>query len=358
MGLKNRKRGLFPLVLFLFMLSVFTVCSKEEDDHIIESNGIYVENIKPYLVDEYVKTCMTIDSLMDEDCFLVGFITDLHYSAKGSKYHEKKLRTGVFNALDALRELTFRYEFSQVILGGDYVQTWPSASDNIDIQQGIDCVTDALNAAREFNAPFFLLRGNHEVSYSGKPNDLGMTAEKFYRYSSSQINNPNLKLDSPNNWAYYDDLKNKVRYIFLDVVSASGCPQNQFDWLQNTAGSIPDSFSVMVSSHYPLVNMGEREGNVKYNSVIQRMRKEGHPIIACLGGHIHADWHNVVDSVLHVTTLQAGLWTPKPSEDGITYEHERDSYKESAFDILVINKKQHKINLVRFGLGKDRCYKY
>lgn len=337
---------------FLFVLLLFAnSCIDRDWEDVCE--GDY----SSYLKHDYDKMCRILDNYVKDSCVFVGFITDLHYSSKGSGYRETVLRRGVFNALHVLRDLTERYNFSLVVMGGDYIQLQSPSSGRQTYQQGVDCVKDAVNFSKVMQAPTFLLRGNHEVNYYGGSTGYGMTAADFYNCATIGASDE-FVLDGQNNWAYYDDENSYMRYVFLDVVDTI-VREKQYKWLQQTVlKTIPKDFSVMFFSHVPLANMGDRKGNLCYRYLIDQTKRGGHDIVACVSGHIHSDWHCVENGVLYTTTLQAGFLTSKESEDGILYEHRKKCSEESAFDVLAIDKKNRKIHFVRFGLGNDREYDY
>lgn len=345
-----RYRSFIAILLLYLFLSSYSCLNKEWSD--IE-NGKY----SSYLDDECLRMGKLMDEYQKDSCIFVGFITDLHFSSKGSDYKENLLRKGVFNSLHAMSELTEKYNFSLVVMGGDYIQLPQPSSGRQTYQQGVDCVTDVVNFSEKMNAPTFRLRGNHEVTYSGGNEGYGMTSADFFRYSTSK-SDAVFQLDGERNWAFYDDEMSKIRYVFLDVVYDK-VEKAQLKWLEEkVVATIPDGYSVMVFSHVPLANMGTRTGNNTYKNAITSMEGNGHDVIACVSGHIHSDWHKQEDGILYVTTLQAGFLTSKESEDAVVYEHKRNSREESAFDVIAIDKKRKKIHFVRFGLGKDRDYDY
>lgn len=345
-----RRKLLVGIYLSLLLLFFYSCLDKEWSS--IE-NGKY----SSYLEDE----CRRVNALMDrykkDSCVFVGFITDLHFSSKGSGYRENLLRKGVFNSLHVLSELTEKYNFSLVVMGGDYIQLPQPSSGRQTYQQGVDCVKDIVSFSYKMNAPTFRLRGNHEVTYSGGTEGYGMSSADFFRYSTSKTESI-FQLDGERNWAFYDDKLSKIRYIFLDVVYDK-VEKSQLKWLkEKVIPTIPNGYSVMFFSHVPLADFGDRTGNNTYTEAIKSVEKSGHDIISCVSGHIHADWHKIESGILYVSTLQAGFLTPKKSEDGIVYKHKRNSSEESAFDVIAIDKKKRKIHFVRFGLGKDRDYDY
>ncbi len=344
-------RVFVKIIKLSLLLLVCNSCFDKEWEDI--ENGSYPS----YLEVDYRQICRTLDEYVRDSCTLVGFITDLHYSSNGSGFYETKLRKGVFNALHVLKDLNDKYDFSIVVMGGDYVQLPTPSSGKQTYEQGVECVRDAVSFSQLFRAPTFLLRGNHEVNYSGGSEGYGMTAEDFYRYSTSHSSD-DFVLDGTNNWAYMDDPSSCIRYVFMDVVGMN-YKQDQYRWLQETVlKGVPTGYSLMFFSHVPLSDMGEWKGNRSYADLLESAEKSGHDVIACVSGHIHSDWHHFENGILYVTTLQAGYLTPKMSEDGVMYEHKKNSSEESAFDVIAIDKKHHKIHFVRFGLGKSRDYDY
>ena|GEM_PF-2480928 len=349
----------FRLLIFLSLISFsFTVMSCEKEN---EGNSYSFDScseIPSCWENEYNESCYKLDFLGKKECVFVGFITDLHYSSIGSGYNENLLRKGIYEASCVLNSLSKKYQFSQIVFGGDYIQLSIDEYKGQTQEQGISCVKDALSLSMWMNAPTFLLRGNHEYNYSGTGNGFGMTSAQYYAFVTSHLSKDYV-IDTPNNWAYYDDQQSKIRYVFLDVIDSKK-NESQYTWLKSKAlATIPSDFSVMFFSHFPLVKYSSNgDCNTYYSDLILKCKQKGVDVIACVAGHLHADKHLMENGILHMTTLQAGFWTSCRSEDGQVYVHQENTSNQSAFDVLAIDKKNRKIYIVRLGLGNDRVFEY
>lgn len=311
------------------------------------------EELPLYLKNEFDSTLNSVIQTIQNknNLTVIGVMTDLHFSSSGSGFYENDLRTGVFNAAKALAEMTTKIPFDIVAFLGDYMQL-PDKDNGQTKEMGISNLMDVNKMLSEMNAPTMAISGNHEGNYTGDGTGYGLTDAEIYNYllKKSILTN---KAVRHNNDYYVDDTASLTRHVFIDgrAITENESTKN---WLKNVVSSnLPDGYSIIVYSHYSMDSTSVLT-YVKY--YIDAIIQGGHTPILWIGGHWHADRHDTYNGCLVVSLLQSGLWGSEPSEDGTTYNHTVGTVTESAFTVLIVDRDNKKVNLIRFGLGNDYEY--
>lgn len=328
-----------------------------------------------YLVDEYNATLHSVQSITGTDVFSFGFMTDLHFCNEDSIYDEAtitNLRTGVKNAVSALRKFSREFPLSTVVMNGDY-QQHPTSNTK---QMGIDVLMDINEWMADIDAPKFALCGNHEYSYSGGPvnstTNFGLSRDEIYNYLSQKYVHNGIKKAAERVYYQIDDT-NGVVYVYITTTGAcatlyhsitdSGIETDLKNGYDAVMAANTSDYPYIIFSHYSVeISTSTTPATASVNGNIEKtidyFKDNDCELIAYIGGHCHADWVKVYDDTVVISCLQSGLWTNNPSQDGTTYSHSLRSATESAFSIFTVNKATGKIHCSRFGLGVDRVINY
>lgn len=299
-----------------------------------------------YLSGEYENTINTIKSNKAEDTVLFGIMTDLHIPSINSGYN-LYLRNGVIYSMKALSNMTKDMRFDFVSFLGDYEQ-FPTKANGQTKQMGFDVLLEINDYIAKMNTKALAIQGNHEANYTGGGDSYGMSDEEFFKYCTEQSVYRN-GIITDGTHCYYDDDKNRLRYVFINSASENVDP-TVTSFLQRMADT---KYDVIVLSHFG------GDSGVLYDSTklyIDTLRTNGANVILWLSGHSHQDWHYVYNKCLIISFLQSGFWTSSPSENGINYEHETGNSNYCAFTAVLLNRKDKKVHCIRFGLGIDYTY--
>ena len=328
-----------------------------------------------YLVDEYNATLHSVQGITGTDVFSFGFMTDLHFCNEDSTYNEAtitNLRTGVKNAVSALKKFSCEYPLATVVMNGDYQQhPLPNTK-----QMGIDVLMDINEWVSGIDAPKFALCGNHEYSYSGgnvdSSTNFGLSRADIYNYLSQKYIRNGIKKAGERVYYQIDDA-NGVVFVYITTTGAcaslyhsipdSGIEEDLQDAYDAVVAANTNNLQYIIFSHYSVeistsTTPASASINVNVAATIDYFKSKGCELIAYIGGHCHSDWVKVHNDTVVISCLQSGLWTNNPSQDGTTYSHSLRTATESAFSIFTVDKEHGKIYCFRFGLGVDRAINY
>lgn len=168
---------------------------------------------------------------------------------------------------------------------------------------------------------------------------------------------------------YFFDIRN-VRFIVLDSVCDTqpgigrSYSAEELSWLKNIA--LNTEHNVVVFSHVATRdNLGTNiySGGEELAKILNDFHNENHKILAFYHGHTHFD--NIVlpnesgDKFPYISTEKSWCTTYTPDTSSVlgqptTYERNYNTYEEYCIDVNVLNSKNGKINIFRFGAGNDR----
>ena len=303
--------------------------------------------IDNYLNEEYMQTFSEINEKKTEDSITIGIMTDLHFSSRGSGYNEQLLRDGVILSMKALSNMTRDAKHDVVSFLGDYEQ-FPIDRNMQAKQMGFDNLLEINYFLSKMNCKSIAIQGNHERLYSGIEDSYGMTDDEFFRYCTEQFVYKNGFITDGIH-CYYDDVKSKLRYIFLNSTTNS-IDASVVEFLKRASDT---TYDVVVLSHF-----GGESGTI-YDSTkkyINTLKENGANVILWLSGHCHQDWHYEYNGCLIISFLQSGYWSSEVSENGVRYEHEVGNKNYCAFTTVLLNRTEKKVHCIRFGLGINYTY--
>lgn len=298
-----------------------------------------------YIKDNYIKNKIDVirqkmtDANGNFDAFV--FITDLHW------LHNAKNSPAIINYLQN------KIQIPRVIMGGDY-------ADGINM--------DYLKAFNGFNGKIYRAIGNHE--YMNNWEEDGIFSQKDITdaniWAAYQSGMTDIVIgDANTNYYYADNVVQKMRYIILSVFtdgSAEKFEQAQATWLNDSLANMPNGYTAIVVAHYYAhINYPD------FTPVLTTIGKQIADIcdahvgkVACLlQGHTHEDLMMKTDGGIPIFATTCDKSTANNAEtseeDNYIYgKRTNGTITEQAFDIVIINKKDKKVSLVRIGAPADK----
>ena len=156
-----------------------------------------------------------------------------------------------------------------------------------------------------------------------------------------------------------------------------GVRHDTIKWLYEEALNVENDWTVIIFSHdspfteFPVDNIDETEyyvnGREQLDAVVRAKEERGFDIAAWFIGHRHDDFEQKLCGINFIminsqTAYIATLWdTINPQRNGKYFaELERNigTVTEDLWDAVVLDKKERKIKLFRFGAGIDREVEY
>lgn len=280
---------------------------------------------------------------------IIGFNTDQHLFAGDNDVSETAHAVTMDTAygLRTLRDLTKRFPFNLVVLGGD-------AGDGDTIsktQQDVLFVTDQLSGA---NCPYVHLVGNHD----GGQFNSSLTRDQAFKSHVTPCY-PNRTVTMLNRTsAYLDDPTCKVRFVFVESYQRSGmwALSDIKNILTKSYEGLPLDYKMIIFSHYPLSeylnSLWSISDGLACSLQLNRMRSV---LIACFDGHLHRDMQGDADRITFVSTTCAAA--NNNNHDG-TIPRPRGTANATAYDVFVIDTDNEVIHAVRYGDNVDRTISF
>ena len=282
---------------------------------------------------------------------IIGFNTDQHLVANPSSSSLTTTRDQIAYGLRTLRDLTKKFPFNLVVLGGD---THGGSSGTILAMQ--ESALYVVNQMDGVDCPLAVLVGNHE----GGQDNQDITREQVYQThkSPSMQNKIIVTIDKTN--GYFDDPSCKIRFIFLESFGRTGI-YTSTDYnnnLNTMLSSVPVGYKAIIFSHQPLdenlPQVAERKGwnnPAQCHATLQTYKDK---IIACICGHIHNNLYiEDFDGITFIATTCAGKYE---LNDGSTRTN--GTADVTAYDVFIIDQDSKTIHAVRYGNGEDRTISY
>ena len=337
-----------------------------------------------------------------EDSIVFGFITDTHYDPNDVRTEVKETAARALQYTNNLIESSKHVSMDAVVHGGDIIDGRKASPDTAKID-----LDSAVGVYRNAKAPRLLLRGNHDSNplfYK----DGGKSADKYKASGfipQSQANNilkqfwaqDNI-IGGAGNYGAYEVPNKKTSLIFLDSydlnekVDSNGkrlyvsgekeaYGAQQLKWLADYLISLPLGQDIVVFTHAPLTRPNNaanetinrqlvidilnawRTGGTKtftstredYEvSFTKTFVGNTGKLIATIAGHNHSD-------TAERDTLFGGT-VPSFSRtcgyQGNKTERLLNTVNETAFDVVVIDKKTTSIRFIAFGGSEDKYVNY
>lgn len=359
------------------------VYTNDMNEAIEEALADYSKN--DFTVPDYWKTELAskeavIMGLQDtgSNSFSFAFITDTHWAANAKK------------SPALLNDIIKKCYVPIIVIGGDIV-AGPSGATKTAIKteaQEFTTLFDELPAKR------LTCIGNHDDNSISNLFAQTLNENEQYNYYERYTEDfeNEIVYGDTGNYYYFDDKKNKVRYIITDTndvpyiddgqggvvyspMTKGYYRQAQLTWFASKALIVPDdTWSVIVFSHYP-VNQGIIVNDDLFMNVLKAFalktsytgtsssqdptfsasvsvnyESAGGIVIGWFAGHQHVDKDVDMGSYpFHcIVTINDGAGPGKTA--GTT--------TEQGFDIVTVNQSTKNVNMTRIGLGSNRSFNY
>jgi hypothetical protein len=242
-------------------------------------------------------------------------------------------------------------------------------------------VITALNNAMELYAPIgtdrlMLVRGNHDDVYgsSGSNSYVNKVAPSkvWNALHRPQASDFRRVFGGDGTYFYLDNVPQKVRFVCLNshyydgaaitsgTASAmtTGFGTAQLEWLKNIALDVESDWSVVIAMHTPpIADYAKTFSETDYKGIRDTIYNSTANIIGIFCGHVHKDRLIPTDLNRPICTITCAINTPY---DGTATDrtNAKGTDKETAIDIVSINKANRTIYMTRLGAGEDREVSY
>ena len=325
-----------------------------------------------YISGKYDEINSLMESITDGDAFI--FITDTHWG------DNVQVSPNIINHLKKNTNL------QKVVFGGDVVRAFGTKDKIKEDVYGFNSeLKDHINSKN-----YFPTIGNHDftIKYVRSADDqTGYTYDVPFTYNSSvKPLESYVSLVNQKMYYYFDNPVQKIRYIMVnteeEVNSGDNAwgvgayiTQQQLDWLTNDALKVPsDDWHVVTIGHVPIhPNAPAHDGSLD----ILRYALEGYTnkskatftapygtvlntdfsaykgrMVGYLCGHNHKDTEYVGTNMINISTgcdarYNDDVWTRTAG-----------TISEQLFDVVVVDKTNRKINMIRIGAGENRMFSY
>lgn len=303
---------------------------------------------RPDVRREIRETVKTIREKRTEGTYVFTLLTDTHYVVNGIWE----------DTLSALQAVWREEKPDAVIHLGDL------ADGMLDKESCRYYAHKVLDGLKESGAPFYLTVGNHDTNYFGG-NPQALSEEEIYDYYLEDIQAAGNRKNQL--WYYEDFTEGKLRCLFLHSFDYReklryGFPEAEIAWVEETLAELPQDWKVLVFSHdAPLARLDYwakeiRNGGRLLQSIEKWHMQQGERVMAFVHGHTHADYiyREACFPIVSVGCSKCEYFTDKKPEGAVTARREPDTVSQELWDTMLVNPKEGRLELVRFGAGEDR----
>ncbi|MFD2114908.1 metallophosphoesterase [Paenibacillus yanchengensis] len=294
-----------------------------------------------------------------EDEVHLIFVTDPHHWIGGNQLKTAKL----------VQQVAKELPISCIVCGGDFSENGPK-SDVVRMQKEI------IDAFKVDGIPVLPAKGNHDdntiIDHLAGERSIDNVIFPLEQYQLLYADlEQHVSFDKGNElglYMYYDIPEQHTRVVVLNAIDIPyyvaengrvaqngqweyGFSDRQINWVKQQVfnfsdQSNPERWKTVFFSHVSMVHRdivggdNEVDGGEKMWKVIKTNKARVH---ACFFGHVHHDQVVVKEGVPFISSLNA-----------VTYGRKRDSFLETAFDIVSINISKNELRMIRVGAGEDR----
>ena len=273
---------------------------------------------------------------------VIGFNTDQHIWS-GNKY-------SVLNGLKVLSQLTHKYPYDFICLGGDACEAGAHSTSLKDI---LDNCIEIQEPLYDANCPVIPITGNHDAAQ----NNSAMTGEMLFNAHFKRICNTGLLKgwDSAHTNGYWDSEAHKIRFIFFDdTTRADYTSVQRQNALSSMLNGTPEDYKIVIFSHHALSSaLTDSNGWANKIGLQNILEPFSSKIICCICGHSHRDISEVQHNILFIATTMAACGTDAAGNQRSIYTEQ-----ETAFDTFVIDQNNMHIYALRYGYGENRDWTY
>lgn len=263
------------------------------------------------------------------------WITDIHWEPDLNTRHAPAM----------IKYIASKTGIDKILNGGD------SGNGQVICKNAIDRLRDAIGSDNVYT-----VNGNHEMVDASK-------YEKPFKRVDSTLRGHNCDLvygDADRSYFYFDDVKNKTRYIGLSVfgVYRNGtCEPSlntvQLDWFRNIALFVDEGWKIIVFAH-SLYGIDEANDNlvisligaVEFIQTIDSYRGSGE-IVCVLLGHSHRDRMHISDT--GVPYIISACDRHATYNGDINVLRTLGTLSEQHFEVVVVDKTRKNVRLFSIG---------
>lgn len=355
-----------------------------------ESEMVYMTNIPAYVEDMIDSAILRLDMLNYANTVTFAFMTDVHGCMN---YAER--------ALYAIDKISSKVPVSFTCFGGDYLCNNQRTTKEEAIREHKTFSKLVMRYNRP-ELPIMVLNGNHDENpFGNAENELSQKEVHDIIMSHHEEMFVCDKNSPLNKYGYYDDEKNKLRAIFLDIVDTQTVDgqkprrsyafgNGQLNWIANTALQLPDKdWGVVLFSHFAPVpvsvsdvgllfgsdalweilmafkngtsySASAKKGDFFYDVSCDFSDQGKGELIGYFCGHYHADLILNNQGTPIIGCLQAGgdNFRCGIGTDGTVHKKVQGSGEESAFSMFTINRNERRVYCIRCGAGPDFSVEY
>lgn len=218
-------------------------------------------------------------------------------------------------------------------------------------------------------APLYIAPGNHDHNYFRNRRNAFSNAEmrELYRLQGARVDAGLDKREEEGLDYYIDVPEFCARMIFLSSFDDNapiryGYTKKQLQWLREVLeSSVPGTRFLVFSHDAPLARLDYwsfhiRNGAELLDILEEWNGKEQYQVAGFFYGHTHADYVFEECSFPVISTGCAKLeyFLDKKPQGAVTWPREADTVTQDLWDSLLVDFKNQRLKLVRFGAGADR----
>ncbi len=335
----------------------------EAIDNVVNSITDYTCDTS-YYESEIADTVNKLRTACTDKSIVFAVVTDTHLTDERMAAFQKTLKN--IKAVNEKFAIDFLFHL------GDMIDSDPSKD------KAVGFIEKIVNGFRSIIPNTFIINGNHDDN-SSKDKDPTIKIQPGERYAiCNRFNDIHVNRPSTKEYFYFDVDSMGVRFICLnstmEVASGNsaldswGFPQDEITWLQDEA--LDTENQVIFMSHMGLTKNTICHGITPVNgatvkTVINNFQENGGVVVGMFIGHCHWDYITNETGFNHIST---DCW--KLDDTGFTSlgAHPSGAFKttdrtdgavtENVWDIVVVNKENGNVEIIRFGAGNDRSYTY
>ena len=350
-------------------------------------------NLPPYIVQEAEEVSAKVNALQNDSTFTIMGLSDLHYDGGldgGVSNHQSVASAAMAASLIADNtEIDLLSMFGDYIVGAETSEKGSSAAEYAAIHNEMADVCAKV--------PNLWLRGNHDqLLYNQSADDASFTDDEMYEFLG-KYNTISEGTGHRGEYGYVDFDEKQIRVIYLntsddsedesnhDLAKKNFMTQTQVNWVQDTLSSTDPDYDIVIMSHIPLYNNLYSWGRSlikaidNYNDAQNSSGNSGN-VIALLNGHSHNFASSCTPKGVPIITIPpmcydryneyaTSEWAVYRAwgeydgnntlkNDPVYRSKTMGTAEDTSFNVVVIDRENHKIHAVNYGMGIDREFVY
>ncbi len=348
-------------------------------------------SIPSYWKDAIAEVETKIKALQDEggaDCVQFVWVSDTHCSegsGASGNYSTAKNVGRLANKLMNDLNIPFLVVTGDLTADVGNTSTYP---DNTDIDVFFDEIVKPVGKERVLS-----VLGNHDGVTYRTEGDLNISKATRFNWFMRPFCEDFKRVWGGGEYYYVDNTQGKTRFICLcssnglsDIYRTACYDAEQLKWLAEEALNVPDGYTVVVATHFPLCleddsdadengvldnvgyvtnhdaasailtafnNKTNYNGTVNNVTISKDYTNSTGVMCAVFAGHIHMDLINTELFEFPVIVIDSA---GNKSENAKSFTN--NSNAETCFDVVTINKATRTIYMTRLGVGEDRSTTY